>query len=236
VPLIARLKAEGDIEGLVDILFNEESVPFRMDAAKALSQFDAANVLDPLLKAVKRDADSDVRCQVVLALEELSRVPCVTSRFLRECGRYAVVEFEDTEAPILDPLIEVFEKDPRLEVREQAAEVLGRRRYAPARDVLARSIEEAPINNLYWCMVDALAKIDKGRIRDSFLTSPKDTDPRVIKIAAQILKKLKNTPVLTLLAMIQKNAREAWKRKWATLLLKKSRSKQKRRATVKSVQ
>jgi HEAT repeat protein len=231
------MKAEGDIEGLVEILFHEESEVFRMDAAKALGQIDNSQVIQQLVKALKRDPHSGVRCEVVLALEEQSRVGCVITRFLRECGRYAVVEFEDREATALNPLIEALEQDSKSEVREQAAEVLGRRRYKPAKEVLARAIEDSQIDDLYWCMVDALAKIEKGRIRDPLLSNPKEKDPRVIRITAYILGKLKNTPILTLLGIIQKNAREAWKRKWATLLLKKVRSKERRKsAAVEALQ
>ncbi|MFX1474351.1 MAG: HEAT repeat domain-containing protein [Promethearchaeota archaeon] len=236
IPLIARLKDEGDIEGLVDILFHEESEVFRMDAAKALGQIDDAQVVQQLVTALKRDPDSGVRCEVVLALEEQSRVGCVIARFLRECGRYAVVEFEDWESAALDPLVEALEKDPKSVVREQAAEVLGRRRYKPAKEVLARAIEESQIDDLHWCMVDALAKIEKGRIRDRLLSNPKENDPRVIRITAYILDKLKNTPIRTLLAIVQKNAREVWKRKWAALLLKKARSKESKGAAVEALQ
>lgn len=236
IPLIAKMKDEGDIEGLVDILFREESELFRMDAAKALGQIDDSRVLKPLITALKRDADSGVRCEVVLALEQQSRVGCVITRLLRECSRYAVVEFEDMEAAALDPLVEALERDSKSVVREQAAEVLGRRRYKPAREILARAIEGSQIDNLHWCMVDALAKIEKGRIRDPLLSSPKEKDPRVIRIAAYILQKLKNTPILTLLAIVQKNAKEVWKRKWAALLLKKARSKERKDAAVEVLQ
>ncbi len=236
IPLIAKMKAEGDIEGLVDILFHEESELFRIDAAKALGLLDDFRAVQPLVKALKKDSDSGVRCQVVLALEQLSRVDCVLSRFLRECSRYAIVEYEDKEAEVLDPLVEALERDAKPEVREQAAEVLGRRRYKPAREVLAQAIEDSQIDNLYWCMVDALAKIEKGRIRDPLLSSPKDNDPRVIKIAFQILRKLKKTPILTLLALIEKNAKEAWKRKWAALLLRKARRGKRKSTAVEVLQ
>ena len=236
IPLIARMKAEGDIEGLADILFREESELFRMDAAKALGQLDDSSVLKHLIKALKRDADSGVRCQVVLALEQLSRVGYVITRLLQECSRYAAVEFDDLEAAALDPLVEALERDSRSEVREQAAEVLGRRRYKPAREALIRTTEDSQIDDQYWASVDAISKIEKGRLRDPLLSSPKENDLRVIRITAHILSKLRNTPTLTLLAYVKKNAKEAWKRKWATLLLRKARSGKGKRAAVKALQ
>ncbi|MGB9872500.1 MAG: HEAT repeat domain-containing protein, partial [Anaerolineae bacterium] len=73
-PNIEKMKARGDVKGLIKALGYEKDWEIRRDAARALGELKDARAVEPLIAALK-DKDSDVREAAAEALDRLGWKP-----------------------------------------------------------------------------------------------------------------------------------------------------------------
>jgi len=187
-PDVERLKAEGDVKGLIEALSYGEDLHVRWDAAEALGQIGDARALEPLVAALK-----DIRWAVASALKEIGEpaiVPLVAALEgadgdLRQVAAWTLGQMGDACA--VKSLI-VALKDKVGSVRRAAAGALGQigdpRAVAPLIDTLrdadegvresaavalgqigdARDVHHLELALLFQCPLDVLDQLSSDLV------------------------------------------------------------------------
>ena len=122
-PNVERLKAKGDVKGLIKLLKDKKDWSARLGAAEALGDIGDATAVKPLIQALK-DENSDVRMGVAWALGKIPDTTAVEfliqalkdeNRGVRSEAARALRDIRDTRA--VEPLIQAL-KDIGVEAAE----------------------------------------------------------------------------------------------------------------------
>ncbi|NLF77026.1 MAG: HEAT repeat domain-containing protein [Chloroflexi bacterium] len=135
-PNVEKLKAKGNLQGLIKALTYQKDQSVRYNAAKALGEIRGANTVEPLIAAL-RDSSEDVREAATRALGEIG------------------------DARAVEPLIAAF-KDAGFPAREAAAKALGQLGDARAVDPLITALKES---DLHVCRAASVALGQLGDAR-----------------------------------------------------------------------
>jgi HEAT repeat protein len=157
-PNVEKLKAKGNVKGLISALEYKKDWVVRRDAAYALGGIDDTQVIEPLVGALG-DRD-DVRQAAVEALERIG-------------------------APAVEPLIGALENgfSP---AREAAAQVLGKIGDTRAAQPLVGALKDRnhPVRK---AAAEALGKMGDSRATEPLVAVLKDSNPAVRRAAAETL-------------------------------------------------
>lgn len=158
-PNVEKLKAKGDVKGLIKALRYEKDYRVRRDAAKALGKIGDARAVEPLIHALK-DHRYDVWTSAAWALGGM--------------GKAAV-----------DPLIPLL-KDKDSSARAAAARALGWIRDARVVDLLIQALMDKD-TSVRVHVAGALGQIGDPRAVEPLIRALKDEDGRVQRNAVESL-------------------------------------------------
>lgn len=146
-PNVEKLKARGNVEGLVKALSYEKDNEVRRAAALALGDIGDTGAVGPLIAALK-DGQWTVRSAAAWALGDIGDTGAVEpliaalgdAKDVREAAVWALTRIGDERA--VEPVARLLE-DRKRDVRVAAAEALGKMGHARAAEPLLAAIEQA---------------------------------------------------------------------------------------------
>jgi HEAT repeat protein len=198
-PNVRKMKAKGDVEGLIKVLKNKDP-NLRGEAALALAELKDARAMCPLIQAMK-DEDLCVCRSAWVAFGEIKDKGTKDARAVESLIQ--ALENEDWwirrgvaeilgrigDARAVEPLILTL-KDEDSDVRESAACALGKIKDARATEPLVKALKHA-----YWWVrkaaAEALGEIGDARAAEPLTQALKDKDSVVRETAAEALEKIR---------------------------------------------
>jgi HEAT repeat protein len=191
---IEGLKANKDVEGLIQALNDMNEAHIRKEAAVALREIGDARAVEPLI-AILKDSDSGVRIESVRALEVLGDTRAVEPLIatlmnerdfsVRSWAARALGQIGDKRAvvPLIAALKDVW-------IQGQAVEALGNIADEKAVDPLISFLIEVSDNYSRDAAVRSLGKIGNTKAVEFLISALEDKSPDIQGSAARALTQL----------------------------------------------
>jgi HEAT repeat protein len=215
-PDVEKLKAKGDVQGLIKALDYKEDVQVRLAAAEVLGQIGDAQAVKPLATALK-DENKDVRQAAAEALGEIGNAQAVEplsaalkdkESFVRQVAATSLEKIGDAQA--VEPLVAALKNEDSY-TRRTAARALGEIGDGRAVGPLVAMLKDKN-QDVRAVAAEALGRIGDTRAVEPLVAALKDQYWIVWKAAAEALGQIRDAravkPLLAALNNKSSNVRE----------------------------